>query len=105
MDASEYEMLFIDDCSTDGTYELTQRVCAEQPNWHSLFFERNSGSPLALATTVSRLLRGDYIYFLDCDDELLPNALSKLLELAQRTDACIVRSKALLLRMVVRASA
>lgn len=95
IDASEYEMLFIDDCSTDGTYELTQRVCAEQPNWHSLRLERNSGSPSRPRNHGIEAARGDYIYFLDCDDELLPNALSKLLELAQRTDACIVRSELL----------
>lgn len=95
MDVSEYEMLFIDDCSTDGTYELTQRVCAEQPNWHSLRLERNSGSPSRPRNHGIEAARGDYIYFLDCDDELLPNALSKLLELAQRTDACIVRSELL----------
>jgi glycosyltransferase involved in cell wall biosynthesis len=93
LDANEYEVLFIDDCSTDGTYELTQRSCTEQPNWRSLRLEHNSGSPSRPRNRGIDVARGEYIYFLDCDDELLPGALRKLLECATRTDACIVRSE------------
>ena len=91
--ASEYEVLFIDDCSTDGTYEMTQRACTEQPNWRALRLEQNSGSPSRPRNHGIDVARGQYIYFLDCDDELLPGALRKLLECATRTDACIVRSE------------
>lgn len=95
LDPSEYEVLFIDDCSTDGTYELTQRACSEQCNWHSLRLERNSGSPSSPRNHGIEAAGGEYVYFLDCDDELLPNALSKLHELAKRTNACLVRSELL----------
>ncbi len=95
LDTSEYEVLFIDDCSTDGTYELTQRVCAEQPNWRVLQLEQNSGSPSRPRNRGIEMAQGDYLYFLDCDDELSPDALSKLLELAQKTNACIIRSELL----------
>jgi glycosyltransferase involved in cell wall biosynthesis len=92
---ADYEVLFVDDCSTDGTYELTQRACAEQPNWRALRLEHNSGSPSRPRNHGIEAARGDYLYFLDCDDELLPDAMHKLLELAQRTDACLVRSELL----------
>ena len=95
MDASEYEVLFIDDCSTDGTYELTQRVCAEQPNWRVLQLEQNSGSPSRPRNHGIEMAQGEYLYFLDCDDELSPDALSKLLDLAQKTNACVIRSELL----------
>lgn len=92
---TEYEVLFVDDFSTDGTYELTQRACAEQTNWRALRLERNSGSPSRPRNHGIELARGDYLYFLDCDDEILPDGLSKLLELAKRTNACLVRSELL----------
>lgn len=95
LDPANYEVLFVDDCSNDGTYELTQRACAEQPNWRALRLDRNSGSPSRPRNHGIEAARGDYLYFLDCDDELLPDALRKLLELAQRTDACLVRSELL----------
>lgn len=90
-----FEVVFVDDCSTDGTYELTQRACAEQPNWRALRLERNSGSPSRPRNRGIEAAQGDYLYFLDCDDEVLPDALGQLLELAQRTDACLVRSELL----------
>jgi len=93
LDASEYEVLFIDDCSTDGTYELTQHACTEQPNWRSLRLEENSGSPSRPRNCGIDVAGGEYLYFLDCDDELLPGALGKLLDIAHRTNACIVRSE------------
>ncbi len=95
LDMADYEVLFVDDCSTDGTHELTQRACVEQPNWRALRLESNSGSPSRPRNHGIEAARGDYLYFLDCDDELLPDALSKLLALAQHTDACIVRSELL----------
>lgn len=95
LNASEYEVLFIDDCSTDGTYELTQRACAEHPNWRSLRLKRNTGSPSRPRNHGIEAARGDYVYFLDCDDELLPDALNNLHDLAKRTDACLVRSELL----------
>lgn len=95
LNPNDYEVLFVDDCSTDGTHELTQRACAVQPNWRALRLECNSGSPSRPRNHGIEAARGDYLYFLDCDDELLPDALRKLQELAQHTDACIVRSELL----------
>lgn len=95
LDPSSFEVLFVDDCSTDGTHDLTQRACANQPNWRALRLERNSGSPSAPRNLGIDTAQGDYLYFLDCDDELLPDALRKLLALAQQSDACLVRSELL----------
>lgn len=95
LDPADYEVLFIDDCSTDGTYQLVQRACVEEANWRVLQLEQNSGSPSRPRNHGIEAARGDYLYFLDCDDELLPDALGKLLKLAESTDACIVRSELL----------
>lgn len=95
LDSEDYEVLFIDDCSTDGTFELIQAACKKEHNWRALRLEQNSGSPSRPRNRGIEVAQGDYLYFLDCDDELLPGALSKLLHLAEKTDACIVRSELL----------
>lgn len=90
---AEFEVLFVDDCSTDGTHELTQQACADQTNWHALCLPINSGSPSRPRNHGIEAARGEYLYFLDCDDELLPDALGQLWDHAERTNACIVRSE------------
>ncbi|UUC91698.1 glycosyltransferase [Comamonas sp. C11] len=95
MAREDYEVLFVDDCSSDGTHELTQKACSAEPNWRALRLENNSGSPSRPRNFGIDAAKGDYLYFLDCDDELLPDALTQLLELAQRTNACIIRSELL----------
>lgn len=95
LNPDDYEVLFIDDCSSDSTHELTQRACAEHPNWRAMRLACNSGSPSRPRNHGIEAAQADYLYFLDCDDELLPDALRKLLELAQSTDACLVRSELL----------
>ncbi|MDE1556572.1 MULTISPECIES: glycosyltransferase [Comamonas] len=95
MAREDYEVLFVDDCSTDGTHELTRKACLTEPNWRALRLENNSGSPSRPRNFGIDAAKGKYLYFLDCDDELLPDALTQLLGLAQRTNACIIRSELL----------
>jgi glycosyltransferase involved in cell wall biosynthesis len=90
---AEFEVLFVDDCSTDDTHELTQQASADHPNWHALRLPSNSGSPSRPRNHGIEAARGEYLYFLDCDDELMPNALPQLWDHAERTNACIVRSE------------
>lgn len=90
---ADYEVLFVDDCSTDGTHELIQQECSYQINWRALRLPSNSGSPSRPRNLGIELAKGNYLYFLDCDDELLPDALNILWAHAQSTDACIVRSE------------
>lgn len=92
---ADFEILFVDDCSTDGTYELLSGLSADQPNWRLLRLDKNSGSPSKPRNYGIDHAQGKYLYFLDCDDELLPNALEKLLKLAEQTNACLIRSELL----------
>lgn len=94
-DPKNYEVLFIDDCSNDGTDELTKKACDDVENWHFIQLEKNSGSPSRPRNKGIEKARGKYIYFLDCDDEILPDALTELIPLAEQTQACVVRSELL----------
>jgi glycosyltransferase involved in cell wall biosynthesis len=95
LNPADYEVIFVDDCSTDGTYELLSDACAQQPNWQVFRLEKNSGSPSRPRNRGVDLARGEYVFFLDCDDELIPDALEKLLKLAEQTNACLIRSELL----------
>ena len=95
LNPADFEVVFVDDCSTDGTYKLLTGVCGDQPNWRVLRLEKNSGSPSKPRNRGIDAAQGKYIYFLDCDDELLPGAMEALLKLAEQTDACLIRSELL----------
>lgn len=95
MAREDYEVLFVDDCSSDGTHELTRKACLTEPNWRALRLENNSGSPSRPRNFGIDAAKGKYLYFLDCDDELLPDALTQLLDLARSTNACVIRSELL----------
>jgi poly(ribitol-phosphate) beta-N-acetylglucosaminyltransferase len=90
---TEYEVLFVDDRSTDGTYDLLNEVCAEMPNWHLFRLEMNSGSPSRPRNYGIDVAKGEYVYFLDCDDEVLPAALRDQYDLACETGATLIRSE------------
>lgn len=82
-----YEMLFVDDGSTDGSadilklYETDERV--------TIFKQENRGISAARNLALNQA-RGRYIMFVDCDDFLEPDAVELLLERAYGQDCDIV---------------
>ena len=90
---NKFEAIFIDDCSTDGTYELINKESQKEPNWRVFRLENNSGSPSKPRNLGIKEAKGKYIYFLDCDDEITPTALQELYSLAENTRADLVRSE------------
>lgn len=77
-----YEVLFVDDGSTDGTFGELQRLHAEHPGIVRVVrFRRNFGKTPALVAGFSRA-RGEVIFTMDGDlqddPEEIPNFLEKL---------------------------
>lgn len=86
-----YEVIFVDDCSDDGTFAFLEEEVARHPEWQVLRTERNSGSPSHPRNIGVRAARGDYVFFLDCDDRILEDTLSIHYAHALAGDFCLVR--------------
>lgn len=74
---SDYEVVAVDDGSTDGTAGALGAEGARMPN---LRVVRLAGLGLGAARNAGMgAAHGDYVYFMDSDDALVPGALSGLL--------------------------
>lgn len=91
LDPAQYEIIFVDDCSGDGTFEFLEAQCTVVPNWQVLRLEANTGSPSEPRNRGVMQARGEFVFFLDCDDEIFPDTLRVHLDHAMRTRADIVR--------------
>jgi len=106
-----YEVIVVDDCSTDDTVEVVEKWVAgkdsslsvigntdnRQPitnnqscaGWRILHQPRNAG-PAAARNAGIAAAHGDWIAFLDADDLWLPNHLESLMTAAGQTGAVMV---------------
>lgn len=84
---SNVELVLVDDGSADGTFAVLEELAKEHSNVVAVHQE-NGGVSKARNTGIEKA-SGEYIMFLDADDELAPDVLAKTMELAQ-THACDV---------------
>src|SRR4051812_14801340 len=87
--AEEFEAIFVDDGSTDGTAERLDAAAAEVPNFRVVHIP-NSGWPGRPRNVGIEAARGEYVQFVDNDDELRPQALERLHRFATRHRSDVV---------------
>ena len=86
------EYLIVDDCGNDGTIKVVERLQKEHPRGkdiHILYNEQNLG----VGKTRNIILdeaQGEYLFFLDSDDILEPDAIEKMMRAARQYQAEIV---------------
>ncbi|MEV7981334.1 glycosyltransferase [Streptomyces sp. NPDC086519] len=90
--ADEYEVIYVDDGSTDDTLARLEKIEAEHPNVR-VHTRPNSGWPGAPRNLGMSHAKGEYIQFVDHDDTLGPEALERLYEHAKNNDADVVLGK------------
>ncbi|WP_158590124.1 glycosyltransferase family 2 protein [Amnibacterium setariae] len=90
---SEWEAVFVDDGSTDGTPDFVEHLIAGDENMR-LLREKPSGWPGRPRNVGIDHARGDYVFFSDDDDTLGPEALERMAAFADehRSDVVIPRT-------------
>lgn len=89
---SEWELLIVDDCSTDDSDVLIKKYCAIDNRIKYFKTEKSSGSPVKPRNIAIENAKGRYIAFLDSDDVWLPNKLKEQLRLFNNEEVAIVYS-------------
>lgn len=73
------EICVSDNCSTDGTYDLAQKLLQDWPRSRLIRQEKNFGFA-ANWDAVRRLATGEYYMWLAADDEIRPTHIEKMVE-------------------------
>jgi glycosyltransferase involved in cell wall biosynthesis len=76
----DYELIVLDDASTDNSREVIERYAAKHP-MRLVFNERNSGSPFAQWQKGAALATGKYLWIAESDDFADPNLLQTLISM------------------------
>lgn len=81
----EYEIIYVDDGSTDNTLSILEEIQSHDPTVMILSFRRNFGQTAAFAAGFD-FARGDIVVTMDGDLQNDPNDIPKLIELIKTND-------------------
>ena len=87
-----WEMLIIDDCSTDNSIEIIEKYVKQDARIKMFKTECNSGSPVKPRNIGIQNAQGRFIAFLDSDDLWLQDKLERQLPLFDDANAAVVFS-------------
>lgn len=82
---TDWEMIIVDDCSLDKTYDLACSLAANDNRIKVIKHEKNAGVAAARNTALDIAI-GDYIAFLDSDDLWMPEKLERQLSFMENND-------------------
>lgn len=75
-----YEIILVDDCSTDNTISVIKQIIGRNQDKEILLLQHDTNKGVSeTRNTGIRNAKGDYILFVDSDDELTEQCLEKLI--------------------------
>lgn len=84
----DFEIVLVDDGSTDGTAALCDRLCEKHGEIRRLH-QQNAGVSAARNRGIDEA-RGDYIWFVDSDDTVMPLDTDQIKDALQKDEDCIM---------------
>jgi glycosyltransferase involved in cell wall biosynthesis len=81
---NDFEVIFVDDASTDESREVYRRFAADDGRFHGLFHEHNSGNVFIQWNRGVRAARGEYVWIAEADDIADPRLLERLVTVLAR---------------------
>ncbi|MCF3136172.1 glycosyltransferase family 2 protein [Streptomyces olivochromogenes] len=90
---SALEIVVVNDGSTDGTAAELERLSGLYPGLMRVFHQTNSGGPSAPRNAGLEHAQGTFVFFLDADDHLGPEALQRMVRMAEDNDTDVVLGK------------
>ena len=93
-DEERYEVILVDDGSTDGSSAACDAEARRHPNFR-VIHQENSGGASRPRNVGIEAARGDYVFFCDADDTLMPKSLNDMLWHAKTlgSDLCCFKIK------------
>ena len=86
----DVEFIFVDDCGTDNAISYIKKMASKDSRIQIIYNEHNMGSGPSRNQGILSA-KGDYLSFIDPDDHISYDFLEKLYELAQLSNADIVK--------------
>ncbi|MCX2925451.1 glycosyltransferase family 2 protein [Streptomyces sp. NEAU-W12] len=90
VDPERVEVVAVDDGSTDGTGEYLEEFADRAPMRVTVIRQANSGGPSGPRNVGLDKAAGRYVFFLDADDRLGPEALERMVAMADRAGTDVV---------------
>lgn len=87
---TDLELICIDDGSSDDSARIIEEQAKLDPRIKSFRLEANSGAPAARNTGIDHA-KGEFLLFMDADDELFSDALSTLVSIARQNGSDAVK--------------
>ncbi|WP_254647112.1 glycosyltransferase [Streptomyces sp. GbtcB6] len=93
LDPARMEVIAVDDGSTDGTGEYLEEFAARAAMPVTVIRQENSGGPSGPRNVGLAKAAGRYVFFLDADDRLGPEALERMVAMADKNSTDVVLGK------------
>lgn len=87
---TNYEVIIIDDCSTDNCFNLCKEFIKENTKFH--LFQNNGNKGICYTRNYGlKMAKGDFIAFCDDDDIILPKFLEDNINELDKENACFIK--------------